>query len=44
MLKRQAIESSFEIMYENNYQDTDREIHAWLLNTILEEIKSRRVR
>lgn len=41
LLKRQAIESSFEIMMGGKYSQDEKELHKELLNEIIKEIKNR---
>ena len=42
MLKRQAIESSYEIVMTEKYNSTEIQIHNKLLNEIIDEIKYRK--
>lgn len=41
MLKRQAIESSFNIVMEDRYSKFETQIHTDLMNEIIEECKIR---
>ena len=41
MLKRQAMEGSFEIVMTGKYSESEKRIHNELLNGVIDEIKRR---